>query len=289
MRAVWLVLATIACGGDPILDKAREFEAEERAGTRPAPTAGGAAGGAADGAAGGAAAVVVPSAPGIPDEVITPGIPDEPAPAPPGTSSEGVTPGIPDEPAPAEAGAPWGGDTGSVTITPGVPDEPAPAPAGAPGGSDTGAIAVTPGVPDEPAPGAPGTAGGAAHADKQVGFEGPTTTLRGWLRMDESIQAKIKIDVFDGDQRNIAGPRPSLVTVASFDRPGEFEIEVPLSAKRVWLSAYADTTGDGRPSKGEPTGWYPGNPVFLSDAPDVIVIELVADKKAVGLGLDFGQ
>jgi hypothetical protein len=266
MRAVWLVLATIACGGDPILDKARELEAERAGGG-----SGGAVGGALDGAAAGGALdggeVVV--APGIPDEVMTPGIPDEPA--------------------PAEAGAPWGGDTGSVTITPGVPDEPAPAPAGAPGGSDTGAVAVTPGVPDEPSPGAPGTAGGAAHADKQVGFEGPTTTLRGWLRMDESIQAKIKIDVFDGDQRNIAGPRPSLVTVASFDRPGEFEIEVPLSAKRVWLSAYADTTGDGRPSKGEPTGWYPGNPVFLSDAPDTIVIELVADKKAVGLGLDFGQ
>ena len=106
--------------------------------------------------------------------------------------------------------------------------------------------------------------------------------------MDESIQGKVYIDVFDGDQRNTAGDRPSLVRVVELGGPGAFEIQVPLSAKRVWLSAYADPTQDNRPSKGEPTGWYPGNPVFLKSPPDLIVIELVADKKPVGLGLDFG-
>jgi hypothetical protein len=107
--------------------------------------------------------------------------------------------------------------------------------------------------------------------------------------MDPSILGKVYIDVFDGDQRNIAGERPSLVRVVTLEGPGNFEVELPVSAKRVWLSAYADTSEDNRPTKGEPTGWYRGNPVFLDSPPDLIIIELVADKKDVGLGLDFGR
>ena len=271
MRALWLTLASIACGSDPILDRAEVLAAEEET-TTP---------------------VVVSDAktepsegqtPGIPDETMTPGIPDEPAPAPPGTETEGVVAGVPEEPEPAAAGS----DTGSAAVTPGVPEEPEPAPPGTPGGSDTGGGAITPGVPEEPEPAAPGSPGGGDHDDKVPGYQGATVTLKGRVSMDESIQAKIYIDVFDGDQRNTAGDRPSLVTVHSLPGPGSFEMEVPISAKRIWMSAYADITKDNRPTKGEPTGWYPGNPVFLDGPPASIVIELVADKKPVGLGLDFG-
>ena len=272
MRALWLTLLTLACGSDPILDRAEQLASEEEVQTVAVAEAK-------------TELVSEGQTPGIPDETVTPGIPEEPEPAPPGTETDGVSPGVPEEPEPA----PPGSDTGAAAMTPGVPEEPEPAPPGTPGGSDTGGVAITPGIPEEPEPAAPGSPGGGDHADKEPGYQGPTVTLKGSVSMDESIQGKIYIDVFDGDQRNISGERPNLVTVHSVAGPGPFEISVPVSAKRVWLSAYADVTQDNRPTKGEPTGWYPGNPVFLDSPPERIKIELVADKKPVGLGLDFGR
>ncbi len=204
---------------------------------------------------------------GTPEQGMEAGIPDET-----------ITPGVPEDPDPVQAEDP----------APGVPEDPEPAPPGFKGGNDSGGEGVTPGVPEEPDPAPVGSPGGAEHEGKTDGLVGPRGTLTGTVSMDESIKAKIYIDIFDGDQRNHAGPRPSLVTVQELQGAGAFKIEVPLSAKRVWLSAYADINGDKRPTKGEPTGWFPGNPVHLESPPDRIKLELVADKKPVGLGLDFG-
>ncbi len=250
MRTLWLTFAAFACGGDPILQRADELEAQEEVSKAPA--------------------VEVKSTDKKVDseEVITPGIPDET-----------ITPGVPDEPDPVQPDEPEQG----------VPDEPTPAPPGTPGGSDTGGVDVTPGVPEEPEPAPPGTEGGAPHEGKVEALSGPQVTLRGRISMDESIKAKVYIDVFDGDQRNHTGPRPSLVKVIELAGAGDFEITLPVSAKRVWLSAYADLTSDNRPTKGEPTGWFPGNPVFLDSPPDFISVDLVMESKPVGLGLDFGR
>lgn len=274
MRALSLTLTFIACGADPILEKAEALAMEAEAEVS-APLVG--------------AEVAVVQTPGEPEETIIPGVPEEPSPAPPGTVSEGTTPGTPEEPSPAPPGSAGGADTGSVPVIPGTPEEPSPAPPGTLGGGDTGGINVAPGVPEEPAPGQPGAPGGAEHSGKNQQIEGPQMTIKGRIDMAPTIQGKVYIDVFDGDQRNIAGERPSLVRVVTLAGAGIFEVEVPISAKRVWLSAYADTSQDNRPTKGEPTGWYSGNPVFVDSPPDLVVIELVADKKDVGLGLDFGR
>jgi hypothetical protein len=276
MRALSLTLTLIACGADPILEKAEALAVEDEAASAALLVEDAAAGG-------------EPGEPGEPDELVTPGVPEEPTPAPPGTLSDGVVAGTPEEPAPAPPGTAGGADTGAVAVTPGVPEEPTPAPPGTAAGADTGAASVTPGVPEEPEPGQPGAPGGAEHEGKIEQIEGPQIKIKGRIDMDPSILSKVYIDVFDGDQRNIAGERPSLVRVVTLQGAGTFEIEIPVSAKRVWLSAYADTSEDNRPTKGEPTGWYSGNPIFLDSPPSLIVIELVSDKKDVGLGLDFGR
>jgi len=206
--------------------------------------------------------------PGISDEEVTPGIPDEE-----------VTPGEPEEPSPGQPEEP----------SPGQPDEPEPAPPGTPGGGDTGGRGMTAGTPEEPSPAAPGSPGGAEHSEKQGEISGPQVALMGTVSMDLSISSKVYIDVFDGDQRNTTGPRPSIVTVAELAGAGGFRVDVPLAAKRVWMGAYADTNGDERPTKGEPTAWYSGNPIYLDSPPDHITIELVMESKPTGLGLDFGE
>ncbi len=249
MPVLLLTLAHFACGGDPILERAEQLDATRKR----APV----------GVAEGSGEEPIP---GTQDGEVVPGIPDEPDPVP----------GIPDEPDPVQAEDP----------DPVVPEDPQPALPGTPGGGDTGKGTVVPGIPEEPAPAQEGTPGGAAH-DGMTEFEGPKVTLRGTIAMDVSIQAKVTIDVFDGDHRNRVGPRPSLVQAVTLPGAGPFEIQVPISAGRVWLSAYADIRMDNRPTKGEPAGWFSGNPIFLESPPKQIRIELIQDKKAVGLGLDF--
>jgi len=117
---------------------------------------------------------------------------------------------------------------------------------------------------------------------------GPHVTITGRVYMDASLEARIRIDIFDGDHRNLNAPRPKVVQFHELDNPGPFELSIPQNAKRVWIGAYADVNGNNRPDRGEPRGWYARNPVFLSDATDPISIELVQEKVADDLGVDFG-
>jgi len=181
---------------------------------------------------------------------------------------------------------------------PGIPEDPEPAPPGTkdfptpPKGKDGLGMPKEPepGIPEEPAPAPAGSPGGAHHANKEGGeeAEGPFVNIRG--RIDaEGGEGKIRIDLFDGDQRNVAGPRPKVVGVHEIGSPGGFEVSLPASEKRVWVGAYRDVNGNNRPDKGEPAGWYAKNPVFLNSLPSSVVIVLAVEGKASGLGLDFGE
>jgi hypothetical protein len=74
------------------------------------------------------------------------------------------------------------------------------------------------------------------------------------------VQGPVLIDVFDGDHRELGGDRPSLVGKVTVDAPGPFELQI-AEGTNVWLSAYNDMDGDGRPSREEPNGEYERNPV----------------------------
>lgn len=224
---------------------------------------------------------------GVPAEP-EPGIPENPSPGGGGTpGSPGVeglaeepAKGVPDEPEPGIPTAPAPAEAGSANQP-----EPPPAQAGQGVASEP-----TPGVPDEPKPAPPGSPGGAAHKGKndgQVEEEGPQAMVRGRIDAPQGLGV-IRIDLFDGDQRNVAGPRPKVVGVHEVEDPGPFELSVAVSHKRVWVGAYRDINGNKRPDKGEPSGWYARNPVFLDSPPASLVITLNVEGKATGLGLDFG-
>lgn len=119
-----------------------------------------------------------------------------------------------------------------------------------------------PGIPDEPAPGS----------------SGPQVTLTGTVTVpDWKPGGSIRIDVFDGDQRDLSAPRPSVVGMQRLSAPGAFSVSVPASAGAVWLGAYADLDGDDRPSPSEPAGWYTGNPVALSGTVSGISLTLAVE------------
>lgn len=182
---------------------------------------------------------------------------------------------------------------------PGIPEEPEPAPAGSndrpeppPHSSGDGKAAEPkPGIPAEPTPAPPGTPGGADHPGKEGGVteDGPQVVLRGTVSGAEEVGGRIRIDLFDGDQRNTSGPRPRVIGVHEVADTGPFELSIAKSAKRVWIGAYRDLNQNNRPNKGEPFGWYSKNPVYLDDPPDQIKIFLAVEGKAAGLGLDFGE
>ncbi len=207
-----------------------------------------------------------PGIPGEPDQEMKAGLASDPE---PGTPEE-PEPGIPEDPEPA---------------APGTESQPAP-----PTSGDGVPTQPEPGIPDEPKPAPPGTPGGADHPGKEGGLvdDGPHVTIRGTISAN-SANGKIRIDLFDGDQRKVSGPRPKVVGVHDIGQLGPYEVSVPLSVGRVWLGAYLDANGNNRPDKGEAFGWYGQNPVHLDDVPKAVNIALVEEGKATGLGLDFGE
>jgi len=129
---------------------------------------------------------------------------------------------------------------------PGIPGEPS---AGLPGSAEEG-------VPGEHRPGEPGKS--TTPAD-----EAATTLLKGAIVFDTYSAGIVRLDVFDGDQTDFA-LRPSVVAMEQLDKPQSFEFRVPISAGRVWLSAFNDANKNGRPDPQDPTGFYAKNPVDVS-------------------------
>ncbi|MBM76037.1 MAG: hypothetical protein CMK59_11605 [Proteobacteria bacterium] len=83
----------------------------------------------------------------------------------------------------------------------------------------------------------------------------------------------IRIDIFDGNQQALKGPRPSVVKVEYQDKPGLFSVSVPSSQTPLWIGAYIDEDEDGKPGPKDPFGWYEQNPI--SSDKDTNGIQLV--------------
>jgi len=166
-----------------------------------------------------------------------------------------------DRAADMEVGAPAvaEGGGGTVAAQPPPPVEPTPG-----GGEPAPVVPDDPErvVPDDPPP------GGA------VVTSGPTITLSGRVEVVDYAGGQIRIDVFDGDQQELSGPRPSVVGVARIDQPGPWSVAVPATTEKVWIGAYADENGDGRPEPKEAAGWYEGNPVVVSADQDDLRLRL---------------
>ena len=84
----------------------------------------------------------------------------------------------------------------------------------------------------------------------------------------------IRIDVFDGDQRAIDGPRPKVVSTKRMKQQGDFSLSVDQKDQSLWLGAYCDVDGDGRPGPNDPSGWFAQNPISSAKDHDGIVIQL---------------
>lgn len=175
-----------------------------------------------------------------------PAIAQAPAPAPGAPPEPGAV--APGDPTPVDAGDPAPIDPGEPT--PGVPDEP------------------PPGVPDEPPP-----EGRVGEIDL-----GPTVTISGEILMDDYRGSPIRIDVFDGDQLAAAAggknKQPRVIVTLQIAGPGPFSTEVPIAPGKVWIGAYADEDGNGRPGPLDPAAWSPDNPIYVDKARSGLKIPL---------------
>jgi hypothetical protein len=175
-----------------------------------------------------------------------------------------------DEPSGGASASGTAGNHGATAAAPparGTPSEPAkvqpasPAPA-APGDPSPGQTEAPKPVQAQPPP-PPGTVGG--------------TTLAGTVVLPDYRSGTIRVDVFDGDQRAASGggKRPGVVAMARLEAPGPFSVQVPADVREVWIGAYVDEDGDGRPGPLDPEVWYKGNPVDVSSGSPEVELVLV--------------
>ena len=98
--------------------------------------------------------------------------------------------------------------------------------------------------------------------------DGEKAVLKGAVVFPGYAGGTLRLDVFDGDQTDFSA-RPSVVAMEKLQEPGAFEFSVPVSAGRVWLSAFNDANENGRPDPQDPTGFYAKNPVDVSDGGEI--------------------
>lgn len=173
------------------------------------------------------------------------GTPPSPSSSAPVAGVAPSTAGTPEPPAPGRGTPPRAG----------TPGEPAPGDPGQP----------APGTPEAPEPGSPGS-------------DGPSVVLSGTVSVEAWAGGPIRLDIFDGDQLAAAGSakRPSVVAQANVERPGPFEVRVPVAAGRVWVGGFADENRNGRPDPRDPSGWFGGNPVATDADRGDLVLQLRA-------------
>ncbi len=164
-------------------------------------------------------------------------------------------------------------------------------PGGAPGGSPSGAPgaggvqsgagrpeAPKPGVPEEPKPGIPDQPppeGAQAAPGPGIptpptpgsSFSGPRVAVSGTIDFPSYKGGMVRVSAFDGPHAEHAGNQPKIVGEARLERPGPFTIEVPESAKNVYLEAAVDEDGNGRPGPLEPQGSADRYPVQVDSGP----------------------
>ena len=91
--------------------------------------------------------------------------------------------------------------------------------------------------------------------------DGEFITISGTIKANNPNNKPIRIDIFDGDQRNIGGKRPSVVVSTTVESGPQFEIFLPKKEQMLWVGAYIDEDGNGRPGPLDPSGWYGENPI----------------------------
>ena len=91
--------------------------------------------------------------------------------------------------------------------------------------------------------------------------DGEFITISGTIEATNPNNKPIRIDIFDGDQRNIGGKRPSVVVSTTVEAGPKFEIALPKKSQMLWVGAYIDEDGNGRPGPLDPSGWYSENPI----------------------------
>lgn len=158
-------------------------------------------------------------------------------------------------------------ERGNEAGRPGTPATPGPGQASEPPPGE--GVAPPPGTATAPPPGTPSGPAGPGGDDQ------PRVVITGEVRLPDYEVGKVRLDVFDGDQKNLDGPRPSVVAVVELERPGAFSIEVPASAAQIWIGAFIDEDQNGRPGPQDPSGWYLGNPVATEGGASGIIIDLV--------------
>jgi hypothetical protein len=183
------------------------------------------------------------------------------------------------------AGGSGGGAAGGSPGQPAGVGQPAPPPFGSPSAPPLAEGGQPPpGRPEQPAPGVPtGPPPGGAVGDPGGGAgipaDAPMVAIQGTLTVEGWGGGPIRIDVFDGDQREIGGKRPSVVGMARLDKPGPYSVQVPAASPKVWVGAFADENKDGRPGPSDPAVWYPGNPVNTAGDRDHIDLVLKKDDR----------
>ena len=91
--------------------------------------------------------------------------------------------------------------------------------------------------------------------------DGEFITISGTIKANNPNNKPIRIDIFDGDQRKIGGKRPSVVVSTTVESGPQFEIFLPKKQQMLWVGAYIDEDGNGRPGPLDPSGWYGENPI----------------------------
>ena len=104
--------------------------------------------------------------------------------------------------------------------------------------------------------------------------DGDFVTFTGKIDASNPNNRPIRIDIFDGDQQNIGGKRPSVVVSTTLESGTSFEIFLPRTDQQLWVGAYIDENEDGRPGPMDPSGWYSGNPISGDQDQESIVIQL---------------
>lgn len=104
--------------------------------------------------------------------------------------------------------------------------------------------------------------------------DGEFITISGTIEANNPNNRSIRIDIFDGDQRNIGGKRPSVVVSTTVDAGPEFEIFLPKKNQMLWVGAYIDEDENGRPGPLDPSGWYGANPISGEENHSRVVLTL---------------
>lgn len=104
--------------------------------------------------------------------------------------------------------------------------------------------------------------------------DGEFITISGTIEASNPSNKPIRIDIFDGDQRNIGGKRPSVVVSTTVDAGPTFEIFLPKKEQMLWVGAYIDEDDNGRPGPLDPSGWYVDNPISGENDHSKVILKL---------------